>query len=293
MVCEKGVDMERKEDPGSHIQSPKRDYRTTAIVISAVSVIVILTQAIYSGYFNRRWKEIEYLNSQLQAQRAELSNELSAPKVAVDVQTLGGPEKILECLPVIPTTVTVRHRGGGTAKGILVEVTSTREIVGFEKWDSREEFEVRKVNGEGTKLALECARLRAGAVVGLTVIAEQVTTVKTNTLVDVGRVVVENRGFPELFSSGHIAEEMLVSRQVNASKIILSSVTLDEARLRIDVAHLEEQLQAVESETLWSWIKAKISGASQALTVAFASFSILLLLLGTELRGWLQRRRDE
>ena len=57
------------------------NYKLATIVISILSVIVILGQTVYTGFFNKRWNEIEHLEGQKSELKTELKELEALPKI--------------------------------------------------------------------------------------------------------------------------------------------------------------------------------------------------------------------
>lgn len=239
-------------------QDEKRDwsgYKLATFLVSVLSVIVIGAQALYNNYYVQRWKKIEYLTAELVRKRQELEHQALTPKVALNLNTLekaGLSSQLLDSLSAVPSTVEITNVGGGTAKGLLVDLTSTEQIIQFQKWPSPESFFVTRRGADAKALRLESAQIRKGSVIGLTLLTKKLPKLDTKVLLDSGELVS-----PQEEQKSKDLSTLLLKLPF---ELFVRLSTEERARLqnetdplKVDVMILEKRIESLQSESVWDY----------------------------------------
>jgi hypothetical protein len=233
-------------------------YKTATFVVSIVSVVIIVGQAILGHYYTERWKQVDYLTGELNRKREELARQESAPRLEVGINTLkraGVSSEMLSAMKAFPSTVEVRNDSGGTAKGLVLELASSEPITQFQKWPTLDPFSVTRIDGR--TLRIEASEVRKGSSVGVTFLTPKPPTVESHGTVDVGDIVrPDTASTPVQYRNEAQWLTLLQSEQV------LKETQDEPARLRplkMDVKVLENQIGNLRSQSLWDFVSADVS----------------------------------
>lgn len=209
--------------------------RYGAIIVGAIGLVLVVGQWIYFGYYARQDSKIEQLTSQLGHVREELRREEAIPKITIIPRTLSPPgadDPLIASLPAVPASVEVRHVGGGTARGIVLDIFASDEILDFEPWETAEGFEVDRIESDRKGLRLKAERLRPGARIGLTLMTAKPASLETTVLMEEGKAAVGTGLGEDLLSQG---------------------LRPGDIRLETKIGRLESQISELQNESLFDW----------------------------------------
>jgi len=273
-------------------------YKLATVIISVVSIIVIITQFIYTHYSNQRWNEIEYLKSEVVKKENELNKQRKTPKIRLNVNTVedaGLSKQILSNLSTIPSTVSLEHVGGGTIKGLLLDIEFSESILQYQKWDSSEYYTIEKIKNANT-LRIEAVRIRKDATIGVTVLTKTIPIIKTNILIDVGIIynlenekqLRQNIVLPE-----YIKEE-LNSNSVMSYEYVKDVVAGEKEILVFQIEVLNKIIERLRSQTLSNWwlkgIKSFIFRYPSIVLLFISIIIVSMFMLGINIDGRIRKR---
>ncbi|HKQ07719.1 MAG TPA: hypothetical protein VJ464_21515 [Blastocatellia bacterium] len=166
-------------------------HKKITILISVFTVVILALQAIYNLYQDR-WREIEFLKSEIVTKREENSKRADIPRISLTVNTLertGLSKQMLENLNALPSTIEIKHVAGGTAKGLRLDIHCDKEIIKYQKWQGPEDFLVSKLGSDNKTLRLEAPQIRKEARIGLTVLTKELPAIETDYLLETGDII--------------------------------------------------------------------------------------------------------
>lgn len=250
--------------PAESQRARTRDARHTTIAtaVAALSLLYAIIQGVSTGYFNRRWKDIEYLTSQRTAAQEDLRRLVATPRVRIKTTTLAGAELSDEMrreLPLLPSTVQVKNMGGGTARGITISIYADVPIEKVVKWASPDSFVVHVPKGEQSSVILTVPQLRNSSGIGVTILTHQVPHLRPDVIISEGTV-----SDPDSLMAMAL-REVYFSPYLDGSKardIMRRSATVAEASLNLKVAVLDAQIDALQQESFWNWIGDQLSSTA-------------------------------
>jgi hypothetical protein len=237
-------------------------YKTATILISFVSVVIIVSQAIYNSYFDQRWKEVDYLTSQLERKKEELLKRNAIPKVRLSVNTLeraGLSRQALKLLTAIPSTVEIKHVSGGTAKGLQLDINLSEPILHFQKWQSNEDFVVKKIGENNMILRIEAAQLRKDAVIGLTVLTRELPYIEPKLLIDTGELDLgSSNGVYLTWGSPIVSGLSVHSSQVPVTDFTEDKTPIENLPLEQQIPALEARIETLRVQSFSTWLNDQV-----------------------------------
>lgn len=282
------------DETGSQGQSEQKKRRlSVGHLIALLGVLVALFAALYAGYQTRRTGMLAHIDQRIAEKNAELIKEVTTPRVLVGVFTLEQARlsrRILDALDLVPSTIEIRHVGGGIAQQLHLEVRSSEPIVNADQWESAEAFEVQ-IDEARTRLLLTATQLRKGTSVGVTLLTEDIPKLDATLVIGVGQAVKAG-DLVEFQQSELLLPEILRDDRWRVPyrivwpdyETIASSATVREAELRSELADLEEERERLEQDTFagWFWRVAKtvfghVANVVLVLLVLFAILGKLLM----------------
>jgi len=171
--------------------SPQRNwYKVATLALSAAMVGIMFVSGIYYKRIDNRTRRIDAVQDKIQKFLEQRSKVVEFPKVEVSLLTLeksGLPRSAFSGLAEIPAVIRICHAGGGTARGISVNIESMSKILRFVPDSSVEAFS-NTLSGDGKSLRIDVDQLRRKSTVSGTILCEGVGGLRAETRVDQGQV---------------------------------------------------------------------------------------------------------
>jgi len=267
-------------------------FKLATFIVSVLSVLIIGAQAVYNNYYIQGWKEVEYLTGELERKRQEFNRQQALPKLQLIVNTLEQAGLLIEMfksLTAIPSTIEIQHVSGGTAKGLLIEVIASEPILQFHKWQSIEDFTVKKLGGQNKSLRLEAPQLRKGATIGLTLLTRGIPKIETKTVIDTGEdVESQEKDSPSLDPDILRLGPKVISGLPDE---FIKYLTRRPLPLESEIVVLEREIKALRSKTLLSWVTDYFKDPIFMLIVVLLIPVAVLVVMAVKARKSDQRRQ--
>jgi hypothetical protein len=235
-------------------------YKVVTLVVSVVSVIVIAAQGIYDHYYTERWKQIEYLSNQLNEQRAELIREESKPKLEVWINTLesaGLSTQLLSSLNAFPSTIEIRNTGSATARGVVLDLSSSERITTFQQWPTTEPMSVIRPDNGRNSLRVEVPLIRKGSRVDLTILTPKLPKIASQTVVDLGDIVnasTESVAQSQTSAYLRIAPEGLQGFRFKDWFELEKELENEKDPVKRRIKILEKQIGNLRNQSFWNFV---------------------------------------
>lgn len=219
----------------------QKKFNSTTIVISIISLIIIVAQGIYAGYFNKRWKEIEFLDSKKKELKDELEKQSEIPQIAVEIDAIEKKNlstEILKSIDKSPITIQIQHSGGNQLKNIDFIVSTSNEILDVEPWESVNEFQF-VIADNRKSLNIHFDKLKYSSFIGLTLITNDISNVKYE--------IYSDSKFSE-YNIEELEREKFLKDQINS---------------------IETEVSKIRNLSFWKWATEKVT---------FLLFPLVLLI---------------
>jgi hypothetical protein len=265
-------------------------YKRATFIVSLVSILVIVGQAVYNNFYVERWKRIEYLSAERQRLKTEIEKRQAVPKLRIKVTTLakvGLSEQMLRQLSAVPSSIELVHAGGGTLRGVLVEVISKASITQYYKWEGHERFDVIPEKGDRTKLRLDVPQLRSGASVGVTILTNRVPDLTARGVVDVGELLEDPTRSEQAATEG-VFSAMALERFVSPFGARLRERRFDRREAQLE--DLDREIAQLKDMTLFAWLAPTGVVGAFLLMVGSISVAATVIILPDYLKD--RRKRD-
>lgn len=168
---------------------PINYYKIATLVLSVITVVIAIVSGVYYKRLelSRNFEEAtNRLIERLQDRRLEIE---SIPTIDVDITSLndaGLPATMLESLQIVPASVVLKHKSGGTVGNITLVVHSSRKIVDVAV-DSPLEQTNFTISDDLQQIKIEVVQMRPSSSVAITITTNGVSRIDVQTAIEVGR----------------------------------------------------------------------------------------------------------